>query len=33
LREFVTGCLAVIDGLAPLIDRIDGELHAHCGGR
>ena len=27
-REIVTDCLAVIDGLAPLIDRIDGELHA-----
>ena len=26
-REIVTDCLAVIDGLAPLIDRIDGELH------
>src|SRR5438034_10560290 len=29
-REIVAGCLAVIDGLAPLIDRIDGELHAHA---
>jgi hypothetical protein len=29
-REIVTGCLAVIDGLAPLIDRIDGELHQHA---
>ena len=29
-REIVTGCLAVIDGLAPLTDRIDGELHAHA---
>src|SRR5438034_11145105 len=29
-REIVTDCLAVIDGLAPLIDRIDGELHAHA---
>ena len=27
-REIVTDCLAVIDGLAPLIERIDGELHA-----
>src|SRR5512133_3289874 len=27
-REIVTDCLVVIDGLAPLIDRIDGELHA-----
>jgi transposase len=25
-REIVADCLAVIDGLAPLIDRIDGEL-------
>jgi transposase len=29
-REIVTDCLAVIDGLAPLLDRIDGELHAHA---
>ena len=29
-REIVTGCLAVIDGLAPLTGRIDGELHAHA---
>ena len=29
-REIITGCLAVIDGLAPVIDRIDGELHAHA---
>ena len=29
-REIVTDCLAVIDGLAPLIDRLDGELHAHA---
>ena len=29
-REIVTDCLAVIDGLAPLIDRIDGELHEHA---
>ena len=29
-REVVTDCLAVIDGLAPVIDRIDGELHAHA---
>jgi len=27
-REIVTDCLAVIDGLAPLIERIDGDLHA-----
>jgi transposase len=26
-REIITGCLAVIDGLAPVIGRIDGELH------
>jgi transposase len=25
-REIVTDCLTVIDGLAPVIDRIDGEL-------
>ena len=29
-REIVTDCLAVIDGLAPLIERIDGELHARA---
>jgi transposase len=29
-RQIVTDCLAVIDGLAPLIDRIDGELHQHA---
>ena len=29
-REIVTDCLAVIDGLAPLIDRLDGELHTHA---
>src|SRR5712672_219676 len=29
-REIVTDCLAVIDGLTPLIDRIDSELHAHA---
>jgi transposase len=29
-REIVTGCLAVIDGLAPLTGRIDGELHRHA---
>ena len=29
-REIVTDCLAVIDGLAPLTDRIDGELHTHA---
>jgi transposase len=31
-REIVTDCLAVIDGLAPLIDRIDGELRQHAKG-
>ena len=29
-REIVADCLAVIDGLAPVIDRIDGELHARA---
>jgi transposase len=29
-REIVTDCLAVIDALAPVIDRIDGELHQHA---
>jgi transposase len=29
-REIITDCLAVIDGLAPVIDRIDGELHQHA---
>jgi len=29
-REIVTDCLAVIDGLAPLTDRIDGELRQHA---
>jgi Transposase IS116/IS110/IS902 family len=29
-REIITGCLAVIDGLAPVIERIDGELHQHA---
>src|SRR6478672_9079824 len=29
-REIVTDCLAVIDGLAPLTERIDGELHARA---
>ena len=29
-REIVTDCLAVIDGLEPLTDRIDGELHQHA---
>jgi transposase len=29
-REIITDCLAVLDGLAPLIDRIDGELGAHA---
>src|SRR6266496_4855598 len=29
-REIITDCLAVIDALAVLIDRIDGELHARA---
>jgi len=29
-REIVTDCLAVIDGLAPIIDRLDSELHQHA---
>ena len=29
-REIVTDCLAVIDGLAPVIKRLDGELHRHA---
>src|SRR6266851_6090060 len=29
-REIVTDCLAVIDALAVLIDRLDGELHARA---
>ncbi len=29
-REVVADCLAVIDGLAPAIDRIDGELRLHA---
>jgi transposase len=29
-REIVTDCLAVIDGLAPVIDRIDHELHRYA---
>ena len=29
-REIITDCLAVIDGLASVIDRIDGELHQHA---
>jgi len=29
-RQIITDCLAVIDGLAPVIGRIDGELHAHA---
>ena len=31
-REIVTDCLAVIDGLAPVTGRIDGELHQHARG-
>ena len=29
-REVVGDCLAVIDGLVPVIDRIDGELRQHA---
>ncbi len=29
-REIITDCLAVIDALTVLIDRLDGELHAHA---
>jgi transposase len=29
-RAIVTDCLTVIDGLAPVIDRIDGELRQHA---
>jgi transposase len=29
-REIVTDCLAVIDGLAPVTGRIDGELHQYA---
>jgi len=29
-REVVAGCLAVIDGLAPVTGRIDGELRLHA---
>jgi len=29
-REVVADCLAVIDGLAPVIERIDGELRLHA---
>jgi len=29
-RQIVTDCLTVIDGLAPVIERIDGELHQHA---
>ena len=32
-REVVADCLAVIDGLAPVIDRIDGELRQHAQAR
>jgi transposase len=31
-REIVTDCLVVIDGLAPVTGRIDGELHARARG-
>src|SRR6266851_2603995 len=29
-REIVTDCLASIDALAPVIERLDGELHQHA---
>ena len=29
-REIITDCLAVIDRLAPVIERLDGELHQHA---
>jgi transposase len=29
-RNIITDCLAVIDGLAPLIEGLDGELHQHA---
>jgi transposase len=29
-REIITDCLAVIDALAVLTDRLDGELHQHA---
>jgi transposase len=29
-REIVTDCLTVIDALAPVIERLDGELHQHA---
>jgi transposase len=29
-REIITDCLALIDGLAPVTGRIDGELHARA---
>jgi transposase len=29
-REIITDCLAIIDALAVLTDRIDGELHQHA---
>src|SRR6516162_4807935 len=29
-REIITDCLVVIDGMAPVIDRLDGELHQHA---
>jgi transcriptional regulator with XRE-family HTH domain len=31
-RTIVSDCLAVIDNLEPLIDRLDGELHQHAKG-
>jgi transposase len=29
-REIITDCLAIIDGLAPVTGRLDGELHQHA---
>ena len=29
-REIITDCLAAIDALTPVTDRIDGELHARA---
>jgi transposase len=29
-REIITDCLAVIDGLVPVIERLDAELHRHA---
>jgi len=29
-RQIITDCLAVIDHIAPVIERIDGQLHQHA---